>query len=193
LKKWWWIIFWGLASLAAAALIYWIALPPPGEPIRLLPAPTQSPYEVYVVGAVARPGVYSLTPGSRVKDAIQDAGGLLADADQEAINMAAFIIDGDSIRVPTQKAPTPTRDANALPASPAGRLTPEATPGPVNINTATIEELDTLPGIGPAIAARIVAYRQLYGAFKTIEDLMKVEGIGPAVFTKLKDFVTTGL
>ncbi len=192
MNKWGWIVFGFLCSLIASAILYRIALPPRGEPIRLLPAPTQSPYEVYVVGAVAQPGVYQLPPGSRVEDAVQAAGGLAAQADREAINLAALLIDGDRIRVPTQKAPTPTRLAATPLSTPGVAPLPSATPGPVDINSATLEELDTLPGIGPALAGRIIAYRQLYGAFKAIEDLMKVDGIGPAVFSKIKDLITIG-
>ncbi len=200
LKKWWWIAFGGLCSLLAAALLYWIALPPRGDPIRLLPAPTQSPYEVYVVGAVAQPGVYALPPGSRVKDAVQSAGGLLKEADAEAINLAALLMDGDRIRVPTQKAPSPSRPVST--SSGASVSTPNSAPGValtltvtaqlININTATLEELDTLPGIGPALASRIIAYRQLYGGFKAVQDIMNVDGIGPAIFSKIKDLITTG-
>lgn len=188
MKRWWWIAFWGLCSLIATAILYWVAQPPRGEPIQLLPAPTTSPYEVYVVGAVHQPGVYQLPLGSRVKDAIQSAGGLLAEADPEAINLAALLIDGDRIRVPTQKAPAQDR-ADPTPGSSPSVA---STAGPININTATLEELDTLPGIGPALAARIIAYRQMYGAFKAIEDLMKVEGIGPTIFSKFKDRITIG-
>ncbi len=145
-----------------------------------------------MVGAVAQPGVYSLPPGSRVKDAVQSAGGLLKEADQEAINLAALLVDGDRVRVPTQKVPTPTRLVSTLSGTRGLTPTPAATAGPLNINTASLEELDTLSGIGPAIAARIIAYRQLYGGFKTIQDIMKVEGIGPATFAEIKDMITVG-
>ena len=192
MKKWWWITFGALCSLGFAAILYWIALPPRGDPIQLIPAPSQSPYEVYVVGAVAHPGVYSLPPGIRVKDVIQSAGGFLNEADQSAVNLAALLIDGDQIRVPTQKVPTPSRVSPAPTNARSLTITPAATAGPININTATLDELATLPGIGPGLASRIIAYRQLNGAFKTKEDLMKVEGIGPVVFSKLKDRITVG-
>ena len=192
MNKRWWIIFGGLCSLIAAGLFYWIAIPLQGEAIQLLPAPTQSPYEIYVVGAVLQPGVYQLPPGSRVKDAIQSAGGLLAEADREAINLAALLVDGDRIRVPTQKATTPTSPGTKPPATSNVTPAPLATVGSVDINTATVGELDTLTGIGPALASKIIAYRQVYGSFKTIQDLLNVDGIGPSVFSKIKDRITVG-
>lgn len=143
-----------------------------------------------MVGAVVQPGVYSLPPGSRVKDAVQSAGGLLDDADHEAINLAALLVDGDRVRVPTQKVPTVTRAT--LPGAIGLPPTLAVTAEPININTASLEELDSLSGIGPAIAARIIAYRQLYGGFKTIQDIMKVEGIGPTIFSNIKDLITVG-
>lgn len=192
MNKRWWILFASLCGLIAASILYWISIPPRGEPIQLLPVPTQSPYEIYVTGAVLQPGVYALPPGSRVKDAIQSAGGMLKEADQEAINLAALLVDGDRIRVPTQKAPTPTPSRTQPPAASSVTPPPLATAGPVDINTATVEELDTLPGIGPALASRIIAYRQVYGSFKTIQDLLKVGGIGPSVFSNIKDRITVG-
>jgi competence protein ComEA len=114
------------------------------------------------------------------------------EADLEAINLAALLVDGDQIRVPTQKVPTPTPARTKPPAASSFTPVPLATAGPVDINTATVGELDTLPGIGPALAGRIIAYRQAYGSFKTIQDLLKVEGIGPSVFSKIKDLITAG-
>jgi competence protein ComEA len=192
MNKGWWIAFGGLCSFIAAGILYGIAKPPRGEPIQLLPAPTQPPYEIYVVGAVLQPGVYQLPPGSRVEDAIQSAGGMQKEADPEAINLAALLFDGDRIRVPTQKVPAQTPVGTKPPATSSVTLAPLATTGPVDINTATVDELDTLPGIGPAIAGRIITYRQAYGSFKTIQDLLKVEGIGLSIFSKIKERITVG-
>ncbi len=199
MKKWGWMAFGGLFSLLAAVLLYWITRSPRGEPVRLVPAPTQSPFQIYVVGAVAQPGVYSLPPGSRVQDAIQSAGGFLKEADQEAVNLAELLVDGYRIRVPTQKAP-PTRSIPTRPvsipsetqAAPSGSQTTPGAEPLININTATLEELDSLPGIGPAIASRIMDYRKLVGGFKTIQDIMNVEGIGPAIFAKIENLITVG-
>lgn len=192
MKKWGWIALAGLCILAGAAVLYWIARPPQGDPIQLLPAPTPSQYQVYVVGAVLQPGLYSLPPGSRVNDAIRSAGGFQKDADQVAINLAAMLVDGDRILVPTQKIPIPTRSKLTPSFALEGTAAPATTPGLININTASLEELDTLPGIGPVTAGRIIAYRQLYGTFKTIQDITNVEGVGPALFSKIKALITVG-
>ncbi len=191
MKKWGWIALAGLCILAGAAALYWIARPPQGDPIQLLPAPSPSQYQVYVVGAVVQPGVYSLPPGSRVNDAIQSAGGFRGDSDEVAVNLAAILIDGDRILVPTQKIPTPTRVNPSKTPDPGNTVAPIITPELININIASLEELDTLPGIGPVTAGRIISYRQLYGSYKTIQDIMNVEGIGPALFSKIKDLITT--
>jgi competence protein ComEA len=118
-----------------------------------------------------------------VNDAIQSAGGFTADADQTALNLAEILIDGQQVNVPGFPAPTPTGGSS--------QATPFYT-GPVNINTATLEQLDSLPGIGLGIAQDIIDYRLKNGPFYSIEDLLKVNGIGQAKFDAIKDLVTVG-
>ena len=158
-------------------------------------SPTPSIIAVYVSGAVARPGVYTLEPGARVADAVEAAGGLLPNADPEAVNLAARAHDEEHISVP-ERAPTP------LPGSAAAQATPirqPTTPPPkksptaqakVNINTASAEELETLPLIGSTMAGRIIEYRQQNGPFKTVEELMNVSGIGESALERLRPLIT---
>lgn len=161
-------------GLLAAGLFWLTTSPPRGQPITLLPTPTPAPIKVYVSGAVMSPGVYALPPDSRVQDAIEAAGGLMTDAAPEQINLAAPLSDGAQINVPH----TAT----------SGRTTG----GRININTATAAELETLPGIGPTTAQKIVEYRLQYGPFRTIQDIQNVPGIGPATFAKIQDYITVG-
>ena len=141
---------------------------------------------VHIDGAVVAPGVYELT-GSlpRVNDAVMAAGGLAEDADTSALNLAAVLSDGEKIHVPRQGEAVATEQASSGAAS-----RPDAGPslsGVININTATAEELDSLPGIGPSTAAAIVEDRERNGPFASPEDLMRVSGIGEGKFSKLKD------
>jgi competence protein ComEA len=137
---------------------------------------------VHVVGEVRRPGVYDLPGGARAKDAVDAAGGLLGDADQAAVNLARVVSDGEQIAVPRQGAAV----VGAGSAAAAGGSSPTAK---VDLNTATAEQLDALPGVGPATAAKIIADRAANGPFRTVDDLMRVSGIGPAKFDALKDLV----
>ncbi|MEA3459697.1 MAG: helix-hairpin-helix domain-containing protein, partial [Chloroflexota bacterium] len=133
-------------------------------------------------GAVANPDVYTLPPESTIKDAVQAAGGPTEKADLNRINLAQRVHDEEHIYVPEvgeERLPVTSQ-----PSSP-GRVG-----GKVNINTATAEELETLPGIGPAFAQRIIEYRQEKGPFASIEDIEKVKGIGEATFEKLRDLIT---
>lgn len=182
-------------------MVLLVASPPRGQPVQLAPPPTPPALVVYIVGAVAQPGVYDLPAGSRVQDAIQVAGGLTAQADSRGINLAATVRDGMQISVPeviTQSAQTAGSPAgqssseNAAQPSRSQSITlPTPTISfPININTATLEELDQLPGIGPVIAQRIIDYRQANGPFPTREAIMDVPGIGEATFEKLKDLIT---
>jgi competence protein ComEA len=150
--------------------------------------PTLAPLRVYVTGAVAHPDVYSLPAGSIVRDALVVAGGATADADLNRINLAQQVCDQQQIYVPRlgeENLPLPSPPSP--PTSTSGSV--QAT-DKVNINTATVEELDTLPGIGPAIAQRIIEYRQTNGPFQSIADIKKVSGIGDKLFEQLKDLIT---
>ena len=137
---------------------------------------------VYVTGEVKKPGLVTLTEGQRVADAVNAVGGVIETADIDHINMAAPVEDGMQIRVPMRIG----RDAESPKNAPSGKNAE----GQINLNTATEKELQELPGIGPAMSARIIEYRETNGAFQTIEDIKKVRGIGNAKFEKLKDKVT---
>ena len=151
--------------------------------VQVAPAtPVSTPLLVHVSGAVRSPGLVSLPAGSRVVDALTAAGGATSAADQSAINLAARLIDGQQIVVPERGA-TPT----SAPAAGGGT---GAAAAPVSLSTATAEQLETLPRIGPALAARIIAYREAHGGFSSVDDLGQVGGIGPKTLAGLKDLVT---
>ena len=132
---------------------------------------------VDVKGAVVAPGMYYLTMGSRVSDAVEKAGGLADNAARDQINLSALLKDGQEIFVPFRALEENTSDSGKV----GNQL--------IDINTATVEELDTLKGIGPAIGQRIVDYREKHGKFQTIEDIKKVQGIGDKIFDDIKDFI----
>ncbi len=170
-----------LIGLALGGLLWIVARSPRGNSVELLPPPTPAPLVVDVAGAVPRPGVYELPGGSRVKDAVQAAGGFLAEADKSTINLAAPLEDGQKLEIPFLAG-----------AEPLG-VPPTFEPAElININTATLEELASLPGIGPTLAQRIIDYRETYGDFYFIEDIMNVSGIGPATFENIQDLIITG-
>ena len=139
---------------------------------------------VYVTGAINKPGVVTVREGARTADAVKACGGLLPTADGEKVNMAQVLKDGQQVRVPEKQAGSSALPANTGKASSAVKTKAD---GPININTASAEELDALPGIGPAMAKRIIEYRETEGAFTAIEDIKKVKGIGEAKFEKMKD------
>jgi competence protein ComEA len=132
---------------------------------------------VDVVGAVRRPGLYRVPHGARVADAVARAGGVTAKAQLDVVNLAAPVADGEQIVVPRRGAAA------------AGAATPGLTSGPVHLSTATAEQLDGLPGVGPVTAQKILAYRQQHGAFGSVDELDAVPGIGPARLEQLKGLV----
>jgi len=149
-----------------------------------VPTPTSVLY-VHVLGAVTRPGLYTLADGARVVDAIGAAGGMTDDADQSGVNLARQLSDGEQLIVPR------VGDPAAVPAAGDGASGGSALPGgKVNLNTATDEQLETLPRVGPAMAAKIIAWRTENGRFTSVDDLMNVSGIGEKTFDGLKDQVT---
>ncbi len=190
----WWDVAFGvvvgvLTSTALVAALLLVLQPPPAAEVRLV-LPTPTAVVVHVAGAVAQPGVYHLPPGSRVVDALEAAGGALPDAALDALNLAQPVEDGQRLWVPVRGEPTPT---TAL--SQRETPTPEASSSRLrlDLNTATAQELEALPGIGPVLAQRIVAYRAQYGPFRTVEDLLAVRGIGPVLLEKIRPYVYVSL
>lgn len=183
---------WGLI-IAGAVLVLWQVIQPAPDTAEVVvptpqmvlvaessdaPLPTVHPAGVvYISGAVVRPGVYSVPDDARIADVVLLAGGLRADADMVAINLAAPVNDGMHVHVVSAGATTPA------PESPSSADTILA------VNTATAQMLADLPGIGPALAERIVAYRDAHGDFHSMEDLGAVPGIGPALQAKLAPLV----
>ena len=187
-----------MAGFALAGLLLFISRAPAGEPITLQPAPTQEPIAVHVIGAVPRPGLYEFAEGARVQDAIDAAGGLLTSAAVETINLAALLEDGQQLNIPYKTGEEPSvsgsEESNnnelVLPGSTEEPQTTETNTELININTATLEELDSLPGIGPTIAQRIIDYRTANGPFLVPEDILNVSGIGPSTYDQIKDLIS---
>lgn len=136
---------------------------------------------VQVAGEVTRPGVYRVTGGARVQEAVERAGGLTSRADQAGINLVARVQDGQQIVVPRKGADAPAAGAGSAGAG--------ASQGPVSLSSATAAQLETLDGIGPTLAKRIVDYRQAHGGFRSIDELRQVQGIGEKRFEALKKSV----
>jgi competence protein ComEA len=182
-----------LFVIALIGTIFFLRRPEPPAAVTIVtvtPRPTVLPPSIIVDvrGAVNKPGVYTLPSGSRVQDALVLAGDVTSSADTRPLNLARRLNDGEQIYVPRIGEVTPT--VVAAPGRGVPLNAPTKIPGgKININTGTLAELDTLPGIGPAIAQRILDYRAQNGDFKTSEDLKKVRGIGDAVFDQIKDLI----
>jgi competence protein ComEA len=184
-----------------AALVAWrsrprvepVAEPPAAVPAASAPAgspggvrPSAAPVVVAVAGKVRRPGLVRLPSGSRVADAIQAAGGVGAGVDVTMLNPARKVVDGELIVVGV----APPSGAAVTAAAGAGPAAVAPVPGtPVNLNTATLSELDSLPGVGPVLAQRILDARTAQGGFTAVSDLRKVDGIGDARYEQIKDLV----
>jgi competence protein ComEA len=182
-KAWWLGGFVVVGILLGTGIIFLVTRPPRGEPVTLLPAPTAAPITVYVSGSVVNEGLYALPRGSRANDAIQAAGGLTQQANTSGLNLAKVLEDGEQIIVPDLGSTNiPDQNSNS------GNFSPVL----IDINCATVEQLDTLPGIGPKTAQDILDYRTDHGPFTNIEQLMDVPGIGQVTFDKVKDLVSAG-
>lgn len=165
------------AALLAAA-------PEPAAPVPGLTTTTAADLVVDVAGAVVHPGLVRVPAGTRVAEVIVAAGGPTADADLRQVNQARVLTDGEQVVVPRQGEVLPA------PPAPAGKGGPGMKPsGPLDLNGATADQLDALPGVGPATAAAIVEWRGRNGRFRSVDDLLEVPGIGPSKLARLRPLV----
>lgn len=171
-----------IVAAIIGALVVWAPRPDGGAVSAPVVAGEESPtlsavsaalVSVHVAGAVQQPGVYELSAGSRVTEAIEAAGGPVDGAQLDSINLARQVVDGEQVRVPTK--------------GEAGASVGLAVDGRININTATASQLEDLPGVGPVLAGRIVAYREQHGQFASVDALESVTGLGPAIVAGLAD------
>ncbi|GAB4268088.1 MAG: hypothetical protein Kow0080_10710 [Candidatus Promineifilaceae bacterium] len=171
-----------------------IVIEPPPPPPTAVPTPTPAPLSVFVNGAVVKPDVYQLPPGSRVEDAIMQAQGFTDAANMDVVNLALPLQDGMQIYVPTIAETAENSDmAVRMPETAVSIPVTDQNSGTlVNINTATAADLDALPGIGPSTAQKIIDYRNANGPFATIEALMEVPGIGESKFAEIESLITVG-
>ncbi len=153
--------------------------------LRVEPVNGSGEITVYAGGAVATPGLYTMPRGSRVASLI-DQSGLVESADTTKLQMAAELRDGQEIIVPTQSATTPTAAASSTSSPDSVQV------GPMNINTASVAELEKLSGIGPTLAQRIVDYRKAHGPFVTVDALANVQGISARMVDEFRNQVTVG-
>ena len=197
-----WVIVGLVATVAIAGLALWsrgrpAQVAPPAEAAttsfagvapagsgEAAPAPSPTPVLVHVAGAVREPGLYALHSGARVADAIDAAGGEVARADVDALNLAEVVVDGGKVQVPRRGEAAPV----ASPTSVGGDVSSSG--APVSINTADALELESVPGLGPVKSAAIVEYRDQVGGFTSIEQLLDVSGIGPATLESIRSHVT---
>lgn len=157
-------------------------------PVGVTVVPTE--IVVHVAGEVVAPGVYELPPGSRMVDALEAAGGPTRHADVDAVNLAAPISDAEQVFVPRRGA-SPRRTTGGVAGGASGKAPPVIpTDGLINLNVATVAELDELPGIGPQTAQAIVEHRTRNGPFLSVEELLDVRGIGPSKLAALRERVT---
>lgn len=174
-----------LVAIVVAILVSTLTAGTRGSAVAVRPSPSASGTAliggamifVHVLGEVARPGVYQLRDGDRALDAIAAAGGFTTDADRHQLNLARFLSDGEQIDVPVAGAAP-----SAAPTAQQG--------GKVNLNTADAATLETLPRVGPAMAERIIRWREENGRFTSVEDLLGVTGIGEKTFAELKELVS---
>ncbi|MDQ3981889.1 MAG: ComEA family DNA-binding protein [Actinomycetota bacterium] len=170
------LLVWGRKPAAA------IAPPATAPPAPSAGASPTAQLLVHVAGAVRRPGLYALAPGTRVADAIEAAGGATPRADLDLLNLAEPLADGSKVEVLVRGA-----DPGPAPVPPG---TPPGSSGPISLNSADQAALETIPGVGPVTAAAILAYRDEAGPFTSVEQLMEVSGIGPATLESIRPYVT---
>lgn len=178
-----------LFGLCGAGLILLVSRPNPGQAVLLRPPPTSYPLVVNIDGEVIDPGVYTLPIHSRVRDAVEKAGGFTESASPGSVNLAALLEDGSHIYIPAVI--TPQESGVRVGSSAMGLSAEGEMILLVNINQAGLNELVSLPGIGPVTAEKIISYRE-ENLFTRIEDIQKVPGIGPATFEEIKAYLTIG-
>ena len=216
IEDWWRWLGWkrlvvGVVALPVAAVVVWWLVQLPTPPIEnFIPTATTSPsisselpsdlllndseplrIAVHVVGAVQQPGVYHLAAGSRGDDAVRSAGGATSQADLKRVNLAAVLVDGQQLWIPRiGERLVPNTLPITLPnAAPSNAVPSNGVPALVDINQATVADLDRLPGIGPSTARAIVDHRTRNGPFASVDDLLAVRGIGPAKLAELRALV----
>lgn len=173
-------------GVLASALVHWIASPPRGKPLDILPPPTPGPLVVYISGEVFHPGVYEISRTGRINDVVNLAGGLKESADLDVVNLAKTLRDGEKIFIP----PVGYQRNESSATNNQGGASSHLLSQPININTATEKDLDLLPGIGPEKAAQIIRYREQHGSFNKKRDILKVPGIGEQIFNQIESLIT---
>lgn len=179
MKTWQVLIIGILIGLAASAAILIVASEPRGEAIQLAPAVTPTEIVIYISGGVAHPGVYHLSPGSRIEQAVTAAGGFSTDANAGQADLARLLTDGDQVYIP--KSGDPLTSTSIIDKGQAILS--------INLNTATLEELDELPGIGTVKAQSIITYRETHGNFSSLDELLNVPGIGASLLEQIKPYL----
>ena len=199
MKSWFKLIYGLLLGLLLGGVILLIAKPATGDAIALISAPsatpsrqpsptnTPEPILVQISGKVVSPGIYSLQQDARLQDLIDLAGGLAADAEKNRVNGAALLRDGDYFYIPDVDETIPETAANS-PVNLNVDLDSEYD-YPLDLNTATQEALESLPGIGPTKAEDIIAYRDLHGRFTSVDELSNVSGIGEVTVESLREYL----
>ena len=168
-----------LTALAVTALLLILLTPRKKHAITLIPPPTPGPVRVHVAGAVNTPGVYDLDWPAYVGDAVEAAGGAVQEADLARLNLAEELISGERVFVPSAVAQEMQVQLEA-------GLQPELL---VDLNHASLAQLETLPGIGPSLSKKIVEYREQHGFFTSVDELLNVSGIGPAKLEQFQDLI----
>ena len=199
MKPWLFLLTGILLGLLAAGAVLLISQPEQGVPIVLLPPPTPTyspppkpthtpkPIEVLIKGEITIPGTYLLEPGTRLVDLIEAAGGLTAQADADRVNDVFLLRDGDYFYIPTTGEGIPETARNAPGNNPLDN--PAFFEYHLDLNTASQEALESLPGIGPSKAADIISYRSQFGLFNKVDDLLNVPGIGPTVLESIREYL----
>ena len=177
-----------IAAVAGAYALFRALDERSAPPIVIEDAAATLPVVIDVRGAVETAGVYELPPGARVQDAVAAAGGLAEVADLSTVNLARRLRDGEVLSIPELPVPGSTPPLAAS----GGEALDEVSRPRININTATSEELDVLPGVGEVTATRIISYRDLNGPFRSVDDLVHVEGISDRTIDAFRDMVTIG-